>query len=62
MKNQIPPKPEDEKNQISMLWEACFNHLPHQINFLNIKMNFTLAFLALVLALLGIILGVVIFK
>ena len=51
----MPDKPEREDEQISMLWDAVYNHIPHRLDFLNVKINFILAFIALVLALLGVI-------
>jgi len=62
MKLETPEKPEEEKAQISMLWDAVWNHIPHQLAFIDTKFNFVFVFMGLVLALLGIILGVVVFK
>lgn len=54
MKLETPDKPTKEKEQISMLWDAVWNHLPHQLNFMDTKINFILAFMALLMALVGV--------
>lgn len=45
-------KPNTLEEQISMLWEACFNHIPSQLKWLDIKLTFILTFVALILGLL----------
>ena len=66
MKLEIPEKPAKEKEQISMLWDAVYNHIPHWLcdieEFTRTRFNFVFGFMALVLALLGVILGIIIFK
>lgn len=62
MKLEIPEKPPEEKDQISMLWDAVWNHIPHQLAFISTQFKFVFGFMALVLALLGVILGVIIIK
>lgn len=55
MSNKMPEKPKTQKEQISMLWEGVFNHIPTQLKWQNVKLNFILAFMGLVLALLAVI-------
>lgn len=43
MKNQTPNKPDKMKAQISMLWDAVFNDIPHQLRWQDKKINFILA-------------------
>lgn len=52
-KNQTPEKPKKMEEQIAQLWEACFNHIPSQLHWQNIKLNFIMGFMALVLALMA---------
>ncbi len=49
----IPEKPETQEEQINMLWDGVFNHLPHRLAWLNIKINFILTFMAIELGLTG---------
>ncbi len=53
MKNTVPEKPKSQKDQISMVWDALFNGLIHRVNFQDIKINFILGFMVLILGLLG---------
>lgn len=54
MKHLLPEKPEKQKDQISELWDAVFNHIPTQIGWLNMKMNFILALVGIILALVAV--------
>ena len=56
---KIPLKPRIPNKQLSMIWEQCFNHLPGQLekidwrlHFQDIKINFILVLMALILAFL----------
>lgn len=51
-RSDTPIKPEKQKDQISMLWDAVYNHLPCQIHWQDKKINFILAFVSLILGLL----------
>ncbi len=51
--SNLPDKPNKQKDQISDLWDAVFNHLPTQISWLNVKMNFTLVIMGIILALIA---------
>lgn len=55
MKNNIPEKPKTQKEQISMLWDAVYNHLPTRLGWIDIKIGFIMGFLGLILALLGVL-------
>lgn len=56
-----PEKPERQKDQISMLWDAMYNHIPsilkeqnRRFKWQDIKINFILVFVGLILASLSI--------
>lgn len=60
----VPPKPHSQKQQISMLWDAVYNHLPTQLRQLydkqqwqDKKTTFVLVMLALVLAFLAVLIA-----
>jgi len=53
-------KPDKIEDQVSMLWEACFNHIPSQLHFQELKINFVLMFLGLILALIGVLIVLVV--
>lgn len=59
MKDDIPKKPETQRAQIEMLWEAAYNHLPHKISILGVKVNLIMAFGGLSLALLAVVIALV---
>lgn len=57
---EIPPKPEKPEDQISMMWDAIYNHIPsilrqqdRRFKWQDVKINFVLALIALILALLA---------
>ena len=57
--NKPPAKPRSPNRQLAMIWEQCFNHIPSQLekidwrlHFQDIKINFVLAFLAILVGLL----------
>lgn len=52
----ITAKPKTTKEQIDMVWVACFNDLPSQITLLDRKFNFTLALLGVIIALVAVVL------
>ena len=49
--NKMPDKPQTMKEQVDMLWDAVYNHIPSKLRWQNVKLNFILTFMALVLAL-----------
>ena len=58
--NKIPPKPRNPNKQLSMLWDYVYNHLTSSLErqdrrlyWQDIKINFILILLALILASLG---------
>jgi len=51
---KIPEKPKTTKEQIDMIWDAIFNAIPHRFKWQDIKINFILAFLALILAFMAV--------
>jgi len=53
--NNIPKKPETIAEQVSMMWDALYNHVPHRLRWQDIKINFILAFMALLLTGLGVV-------
>ena len=54
---KIPEKPKTTAGQIDMIWVAVFNAIPHRLKWQDIKINFILAFVALILAGMGILLA-----
>jgi len=54
LNHQTPKKPDKQKDQISMLWDAVYNHIFHRLNFIDLEIKFILVFLALILTFLGI--------
>jgi len=55
-----PPKPRNPNKQLSMIWEQAFNHIPGELGKMHrrlywqdVKLNFMLVLLALILASLG---------
>ena len=59
MKSRLPEKPKTMKEQIDQLWEACFNHIPSRLKWMDTKIAFILAFIAIVMVLVSITLTVV---
>lgn len=53
--NKTPEKPKTTKTQIEMIWSQCFNHIPSRLKWLDLKLNFVLVFMGLILALLAVI-------
>lgn len=58
---EIPEKPEKLEDQVSMMWDALFNHLPgilkeqnRHFKWQDVKLNFILVFVGLILASLAI--------
>jgi len=52
---RYPEKPKAQKDQLSMLWDAVYNHIPTRIRWIDVKVNFMLGFLGLILGLLAIL-------
>lgn len=52
-----PEKPQDRDEQISMIWDALYNHVFHRLKTQDMKINFICGFLALILALLGVLIA-----
>ena len=57
---EIPPKPKSIDEQVSMVWDFLYNHLPEKLSeqdrkiwWQDIKVNFILVLVALILACLG---------
>ena len=48
---KIPQKPETQKEQISMLWDAVYNHLFTAQHWQGIMLKFVLALLAVIIGL-----------
>ncbi len=53
-RNGVPKKPDDVEGQISVLWDFMTNHVWSRLKWQDVKMNFVLVFLGLILALLAI--------
>ena len=56
----IPDKPEKIKDQLAMLWDVMYNHLPHHLHaqdariiWQDRKINFILVLLAILVACFG---------
>jgi RNAse (barnase) inhibitor barstar len=52
---KIPDKPEDPDKQLDTLWDLVTNHIFSWMRVTGLKVNFILAFVALVLALMAIL-------
>jgi len=52
---KTPEKPELLEDQIDQLWVAIYNHLPSKLQWIDMKQNFILVFMTLVLGLLGVL-------
>ena len=52
--SRLPDKPKAAKDQVDMIWTQCFNHIPTKLKWLDVKLNFILVFMGLVLALLAV--------
>ena len=57
---EIPPKPENSNEQISMMWDFLYNHLPTRLNrqdykilWQDRKINFILVLVAILVACFG---------
>lgn len=46
----MPEKPDTQEKKVDMIWDFCFNHLPSRLWFQDIKINFLLALLAILIA------------
>jgi len=57
--HEIPQKPKAMKNQISMLWDAVYNHIPTQLSSQRMQMNFIMGILGLIMALNGALIALV---
>jgi len=53
--NKIPEKPKTQKEQISVLWDVVCNHVFSKLSTHDTMMKFILAFTALTLAFLAIL-------
>ena len=56
----MPDKPKTHDEQMDMIWEACFNHIPTRLGWVDLKVNFILAFIGIVLALVAVSLGLLV--
>lgn len=52
-----PKKPEDRDEQISMMWDMLYNHLPTWMKFVEIRFNFNWLLFGIIIALLGCLIG-----
>lgn len=59
---KLPKKPKTTKGQVDMMWDAVFNLWPHRLKWQDIKINFILAFVALILAGMGILLVILVVR
>ena len=57
-----PGKPDKQRDQISMLWDAVYNHIPTQLHWQNTKVNFVLAMLGLLIGLTALSLSLTIIR
>jgi len=48
-------KPKTQREQIGMLWDACFNHIPTKLDWLDKKVAFIMVMMALILALMSVL-------
>ena len=46
---ELPENPEKQKDQITQLWDACFNPIPTSLGWLNLKVNFILGLMSVIL-------------
>jgi len=53
-RNKMPQKPQRQKDQVDMLWDAVFNHLPSKLNWIDIEIKFVFLLLVVILAILGV--------
>ncbi|KKN56925.1 hypothetical protein LCGC14_0567170 [marine sediment metagenome] len=58
--NNMPKKPETHEEQTSVLWDVMCNHVMSKLKTQDIKLNFVLGFMGLVLVLIGLILAFII--
>lgn len=59
-KYHCPEKPKSQKDMIDQMWWMLHNHIPSILNFQNLKINFILVFMALVLGLVAGLIALVI--
>lgn len=59
MKNKTPEKPKKMREQVDQLWDAMYNHLPTRLHWQDIKINFILAILAILIAISAINLALI---
>ena len=57
--NLTPKKPKTNAEKIDMLWDAAFNHLPHQINILRTRQNLILLAIGGSTAILSVVIALV---
>jgi len=48
-------KPESQEEQTEIIWNFLFNFIVHKLHFIDLKIGFILAFIAIMLALLGVL-------
>jgi len=59
-KHDTPNKPKTHDEQMDMVWDALFNHIPTRLAWVDLKVNFILAFIGIVLALVAVSLGLLV--
>jgi len=60
MKNQMPEKPKTTKGQVDALWDICSNHILGRLRWQDVKLNFILGFMGLVMVVLGVLASLII--
>ena len=50
-------KPKTIEAQIDQIWTEVFNHIPSQFRWMDMKLNFVLGFMALVVGLLAVVIA-----
>lgn len=49
-KRQLPEMPKNPTERNKMIWKALYNEIPHRFELQDMKLNFTLVLVALILA------------
>jgi hypothetical protein len=50
-------KPKDKDEQLSQVWDFCYNEFPHWRRFVDLRFNHVWLILGIVIALLGCVIG-----
>ena len=57
MNNEMPKKPKSLEDQIDTLWDIVANHILSRLHWQDIKLNFIMGLVALILALVSILIA-----